>query len=112
MNLRSVKRPEALVTEMAGHAKQPIIPLIIPVEAIEPHSAEKCARTALTHIKNDSRRCVNPFCNAPMGEVSSQGKHRRYCSDRCRLDGYALRRAKALLNKVGIVRFHTLLEMV
>ena len=35
---------------------------------------------------------------------------RRYCSNRCKLDGYALRRAKALLNKVGIVRFHTLLD--
>jgi hypothetical protein len=27
-----------------------------------------------------------------------------------RMDGYALRRAKALLNKVGITRFHELLD--
>jgi hypothetical protein len=35
---------------------------------------------------------------------------RRYCSNRCKLDGYALRRAEALLNCVGIVRFHDLLD--
>ncbi len=35
---------------------------------------------------------------------------RRYCSNRCKLDGYALRRAEALLNRVGIVRFHDLLD--
>ena len=35
---------------------------------------------------------------------------RRYCSNRCKLDGYALRRAKALLNRVGIISFHVLLD--
>ena len=28
----------------------------------------------------------------------------------CGLDGYTLRRVKALLNKVGIIRFHKLLD--
>jgi hypothetical protein len=35
---------------------------------------------------------------------------RRYCSNPCKLDGYALRRAKALLAKVGIIEFHRLLD--
>ena len=43
---------------------------------------------------------------------SYQGKHGRYCSPGCRMDGYALRRAKALLSKVGIIEFHRLLERV
>ena len=47
-----------------------------------------------------------------MSEASPQGKHRRYCCDRCRLDAYALRRARAMLNKVGLVRFYVLLEQL
>jgi len=34
----------------------------------------------------------------------------RYCSPHCRMDGYALRRARDLNHLVGIVRFHELLE--
>ena len=33
-----------------------------------------------------------------------------YCSDACKLDGYALRQAKALLNRVGIILFHELMD--
>ena len=69
-----------------------------------------CARTALTQLNGDSQPCANPFCQAPVEIKSPRGKHGRYCSDRCRLDGYALRRVKALLVKVGLVRFHTLLD--
>jgi hypothetical protein len=67
------------------------------------------ARTALTHIQNDFERCANPFCDKQR-EIKPRGQHGRYCSDQCRTDGYALRRAKALLNKVGIIRFHELLD--
>jgi hypothetical protein len=38
------------------------------------------------------------------GKIKPRGKHGRYCSPRCRMDGYAVRRVKALLNKVGIVQ--------
>jgi hypothetical protein len=69
----------------------------------------KCASTALTHIQNDSGRCANPFCDKQR-EIKPRGKHGRYCCDQCRMDGYALRRAKALLNKVGIIEFHVLLD--
>jgi hypothetical protein len=41
---------------------------------------------------------------------SARGKHGRYCSDACRMDGYALRRAKALLNRVGVIEFQRLLR--
>jgi len=61
--------------------------------------------TALTQSNGHSRACANPFCNSPMGELSPQGKHGRYCSTRCRMDGYVLRRAKAMIAEVGVVEF-------
>ena len=71
-----------------------------------------CARTALTQLNGDSQRCANPFCKAPVNIKSPRGKHGRYCSAPCRMDGYALRRAKELLAKVGIIRFHVFLDEV
>ena len=68
--------------------------------------------TALTQLNGDSQRCANPFCKAPVNIKSPRGKHGRYCSDHCRMDGYALKRAKALLNRVGVIRFHTLMDEV
>jgi hypothetical protein len=39
------------------------------------------------------------------------GKHgKKSCSDRCRMDGYVLRRAKAMLAEVGVIQFHELLD--
>ena len=38
-------------------------------------------------------------------------KHGRYCSDKCRMNGYALRRAKALLDLVGVIEFYRLLDL-
>lgn len=61
-------------------------------------------------VKWHSQRCGNPFCKALVNIKSPRGKHGRYCSPRCRMDGYALRRAKTLLNRVGVIRFHTLLD--
>ena len=69
----------------------------------------ECARTALTHIQNGFERCGNPFCDRQR-EIKPRGKHGRYCSAPCRMDGYALKRAKALLNRVGIIRFHELMD--
>jgi hypothetical protein len=35
------------------------------------------------------------------------GKHgKKFCTDRCRMDGYVLRRAKAMIQEVGIIEFH------
>ena len=74
-----------------------------------PERAE-CATTALTQLNGHSHRCANPFCAGPVKIKSARGKHGRYCSSPCRMDGYALRRAKALLDCVGIIRFQTLLD--
>ena len=79
-------------------------------EALLSHAERtQCARTALTHIQNGFERCGNPFCDKQR-EIKPRGKHGRYCSAPCRMDGYALKRAKALLNRVGIIRFHELLD--
>jgi hypothetical protein len=72
--------------------------------------ARTFARTALTQLNSHSQRCANPFCDRAVVIRSPKGKHGRYCCARCRFDGYALRRAKALLDKVGVVRFHVLLD--
>jgi hypothetical protein len=72
-----------------------------PTDTLEPHPV------ALTAKQSAFDRCANPFCNAAM--EAKPGK--KYCSDRCRMDAYALRRAKALLDKVGIVEFHRRLDL-
>jgi hypothetical protein len=74
-----------------------------------PTEPTACA-TALTQLNGHSQSCANPFCKAPVNINSPRGKHGRYCSAPCRMDGYALRRVKALLNRVGVIRFHELLE--
>ena len=54
-------------------------------------------------------RCSNLFCD---GTARKSRKHGRYCSDKCWMDGYSLRRVKALLNKVGVMEFRRLLDEV
>ena len=67
---------------------------------------------SLTTSSEHSGACRKPFCKSVIEPLPDGWRRtkRRYCSNRCKLDGYALRRAKALLNKVGIVRFHELLD--
>ena len=67
--------------------------------------ADPCPTQALT--LNGGRFCASPFCD---GIVKQIRKHGRYCSDHCRMDGYALRRAKVLLDRIGVVEFHRLLD--
>jgi len=73
-----------------------------------------CDSEPLTTSSVESDRCQNPFCKSIIEPLPDGYRRtaRRYCSDRCKLDGYALRRAKALLDKVGILRFHTLLDEI
>jgi hypothetical protein len=80
------------------------------VEVRSSAEARTCVRTALTQLNGHSQRCANLFCVINVEIKSPRGKHGRYCCARCRFDGYALRRAKALLDKVGVVRFHVLLD--
>jgi len=81
----------------------------VETEATTSAEPRTCARTALTHIQNDSGRCANSFCDKQR-EIKPRGAHGRYCSPACRLDGYSLRRAKVLLDNVGIIEFHRLLD--
>ncbi len=79
-------------------------------------SERRSAQIVRHRVVNDCQRqsdtCQNPFCKSIIEALPDGWRRtkRRYCSNRCKLDGYALRRAEALLNKVGIVRFHELLD--
>jgi hypothetical protein len=73
--------------------------------------ARTCDSKALTQCLEHSQPCANPFCKAVVTK-SPRGKHGRYCSDRCRMDRYVLRRAKAMLDEVGIIEFNEILEKV
>ena len=81
-------------------------------EALTHSEPPAYAMTALTQLSWDSQRCGNPFCTGPLNIKSPRGKHGRYCSDHCRMDGDALKRAKALLNRAGVIRFHELMDQV
>ena len=64
-------------------------------------------------MRGHSGRCQNPFCIIePLPDGGWRRTERRYCCDRCKTDGYVLRRAKAMLEKFGIIEFHRLLEQV
>ena len=66
-----------------------------------------CVSEPLTANLDSSERCANrPFCKSPV--ISRPGK--KYCCDRCRLDGYVLRRARAMLDEVGIVELNAILQ--
>jgi len=67
---------------------------------------------SLTTSSGQSDACQNPFCKSVIEPLPDGWRRtkRRYCSNPCKLDGYALRRAKALLAKVGISTFHVLLD--
>lgn len=60
---------------------------------------------ALTQLKIDSgdTGCASPFCN------NNRGKG-RFCSSKCRLDGWAIRRAAQLLDKVGAIEFFEIMS--
>ena len=68
--------------------------------------ARKCTSTALTRFSGHSKPCANPFWVVVVEIKSTKGKHGRYCSDRCRTDGYVLRRAKSMIAEVGIIEFN------
>jgi hypothetical protein len=74
--------------------------------------ARTCVIQSLTTSNGHSDKCASPFCDSIIAPLPDGWRRtaRRYCSNRCRFDGYALRRAKALLDKVGVLRFHTLMD--
>jgi len=67
---------------------------------------EKPAVLPLTDNGGQSERCLNPFCQA---EVKGR-KGKKFCCDRCRLDGYVLRRAWQMISSVGLVKFFSTMK--
>ena len=67
-----------------------------------------CVVQPLTTNSGQSDARQNPFRKSVIEPLPDGWRRtkRRCCSNRCKLDGYALRRAKALLNKVGSIEFH------
>jgi hypothetical protein len=74
--------------------------------------AQSCVIQSLTTSNGHSDKCGNPFCDSIIEPLPDGWRRtaRRYCSDRCKLDGYALRRVRLLVAKVGIVQFNNLLD--
>jgi hypothetical protein len=72
--------------------------------------AQSCASEPLTEFHGHSQRCSNPFCDAPMPAKNKHAPVKLACSDRCRMDRYVLRRAKAMLDEVGIVELNAILQ--
>jgi hypothetical protein len=68
-------------------------------EAMSSTEPDACLVTVLTQSDGHSQPCANPFCKVVVEIRSPRGKHGRYCSPKCRSDGYALRRARALCCK-------------
>ena len=66
----------------------------------------KLVNEPLTDNGGHSERCANPFCEA---EIAGR-KGKRFCSDRCRMDTYVLRRAKEMIDRVGIAEFIVMLK--
>jgi hypothetical protein len=54
--------------------------------------------------------CRNPLCNVKLVGNRGRGTQRQFCCDRCRMDGYVLRRAKAMVDAIGIVEFNAILQ--
>jgi hypothetical protein len=75
----------------------------------------ECANLVVTTSQGQSERCANPFSKAviePLPDGQYRRTRRRFCSDACKYDYHALRRVKVLLNRAGVIRFHTLVDEV
>ena len=74
---------------------------------------EQCVNLVVATSSGHSQRCLNPFCNMviePLNHGQWRRTQRRFCSNHCKYDWHALKRAKALLYQVGVVRFYELIE--
>ena len=101
----------AIRTRLSAHLRENLKTLGL--RRVSRRSPLPCAIKSLTSSSGQSDTCQNPFCKSIIEALPDRWRmtKRRYCSNRCKLDdGYALRRAEALLNCVGIVRFHDLLD--
>jgi hypothetical protein len=81
-----------------------------PVNPTAKVDAQSCGAQPLTEFQGHPERCSNPFCDAPMAAKNKHAPAKLVCSDRCRMDRYVLRRAKAMVDEVGIVEFNAILQ--
>ena len=75
----------------------------------------ECANLVVTTSSGHSKRCANPFCKAsiePMNHGRWRRTIRRFCSDACKYTYHALKLIKPLIVKVGVVRFHALIDEI
>jgi hypothetical protein len=72
--------------------------------------AQSCAAQPLTEFQGYPQRCSTPFCHAPMAAKNKHAPVKLSCCDRCRMDGYVLRRAKAMVDEIGVVEFNAILQ--
>ena len=75
---------------------------------------KECVNLVVTTSSGHSQRCANPFCNAviePMNHGKWRRTRRRFCSDACKYDYHAIKRVKALIERVGVIEFHRLLDL-
>lgn len=56
-----------------------------------------------------SERCLNPICRAELGP--RKRKRKKFCSDRCRLNGWVLARAARLLFQIEPSRWYEVLQL-
>jgi len=71
-----------------------------------PAARRKLEFEPLTDNGGHSERCGSPLC----GTAIAGRKGKRFCSDRCRMDAYVLRRAKEMVDQVGIPEFIAMLK--
>lgn len=66
----------------------------------------------LTASNGHSGKCQNPFCKSSIEPLEDGWRRteRLYCSNPCKMDGYVLRRAKVMVDEVGVITFFELLD--
>jgi hypothetical protein len=81
-----------------------------PVDPTAKVDAQSCVNEPLTEFQGHPERCSNPFCDSPMAAKNKHAPVKLVCSNRCRMDRYVLRRARRMLDEVGIVEFNAILQ--
>lgn len=77
-----------------------------------PHMSS-CVKQSLTTSSGHSERCQNPFCNVPIDPLPNgdwRRTPRKFCSSRCKIDAFALRRVKRMIDRVGIAEFNRVVK--
>jgi hypothetical protein len=63
-------------------------------------------------ILKQLQTCASPLCTEQFEQSGMRINPRRYCSERCRQDVWILKRAKQMVDHVGVISFHVILDKV